>query len=69
MDLNNFNAGESIYIDMAERCGVVPIHALANIESMLSSDFNHTEDFLESLGANDELAIIEARSHFGLAPL
>lgn len=62
----NFDYGETIYIEMAERCGVNPLKALINIESMLPPQWDHTEDFLEALGADDVDAIIEARSHFGL---
>jgi hypothetical protein len=67
MNIENFNAGATIYMNLAERFeGIVPAVALANLESMLSSSWEHTEDFLEALGADDHEAIIEARQHFGL---
>lgn len=70
MNKRDFNHGETLYIELAEQCGVLPIKALARLDSMLlESDFDCVEDFLEALGNGDPLAMIEARSHFGLAPL
>ena len=69
MNKEHFNLGESVYMDMAQDCGVEPLDALINIESMLDSRWDHTEDFLEALGSDSVDAIIEARAQFGLDPL
>jgi len=69
MNKEHFNLGESVYMDMAEASGVEPLDALINIESMLDSRWDHTEDFLEALCADEVEAIAEVRQHYGLDPL
>ncbi|MFA6221921.1 MAG: hypothetical protein WC647_06370 [Desulfomonilaceae bacterium] len=61
--------GESIYIDLAEKAGIMPLDALDSMPSLLSSSWTEPEYFLAALGKDDISAIQEARSHFGLPPV
>jgi hypothetical protein len=61
--------GKSIYISLAEEVGILPMEALKWLPSLLSSPWVEPNHFLADLGKDDILALIEARSHFGLPPL
>ena len=68
----NFDAisrGESIYITLAEETGNNPVAAIKALPTILSASWRNREQFLADLGNNDHLALMEARSHFGLPPL
>jgi hypothetical protein len=68
----NFDAisrGELIYIALAEEAGINPVAAIKALSTILSASWRSREQFLTDLGNNDHLALIEARSHFGLPPL
>jgi hypothetical protein len=61
--------GESIYITLAEETGNNPVVAIKALSTILSASWRNREQFLADLGNNDHLALMEARSHFGLPPL
>jgi hypothetical protein len=62
-------AGALLYRQIATESGFPPkVNPFANIASMLSADFEDVDDFLARLADGDLIAIIEARSHFGLPP-
>ncbi|MDA8405238.1 MAG: hypothetical protein M0T73_00010 [Deltaproteobacteria bacterium] len=54
---------------MARKAGVDPVNAILVMCSMLPSQWNEPEEFLNDLGKNDPAAILEARSQFNLHPM
>ena len=68
----NFEAienGEIIYITLAEETGNNPVAAVKALSTILSPSWRNRKQFLADLGNNNHLALMEARSHFGLPPL
>jgi hypothetical protein len=54
---------------MAKEARIDPVEALNSLISKLCRPWDEPEDFFSDLGNDDILAIIAARSHFGLPPL
>jgi hypothetical protein len=67
--LDAISQGESIYIALAEEAGIDPVAAIKALPTILSASWRNREEFFAGLGNNDPLALIEARSHFGLPPV
>ena len=61
--------GKEIYTLMAKEARIDPVEALNSLISKLCRPWDEPEDFFSDLGNDDILAIIAARSHFGLPPL
>jgi hypothetical protein len=61
--------GKTIYCLLAEGTGIDPATALISLPSRLTATWRDPAHFLAELGNDIALAIIEARSHFGLSPL